>query len=287
MLVDVRARLLDLLVRRLKVYVLGGTEVYQEELTIGNFKGVYEQGLGYLNICVKSLKSDLIVYDLQVSGTVDTIFVESAPYYRGNIYNSYFSTVFDGRDIEDNALKGLVKAIIKSIRTDEQVEFIYSLVVGGEVSTNLHDYAHKVLYYLNNNKKTGIQKLELRVTKTDEMTGFVSEFDYDTFYFGDNDEYSQTINLRFYKSEWRELLGYFRIIQKYEHEYDDADKYIGAKVTFVRVMSENCNLGTNVNTYLSDLEGVEEINKCIDNIRDIPGLEEGFINLLDSVGIIK
>ena len=287
MLVDVRARLLDLLVRRLKAYVLEGNEVYREELTTGNFKGIYEQGLGYINICVKSLKSDLIVYDLQVSGAVDTIFIESAPYYRGNIYNSYFSTVFDGRDVEDSDLKGLVKEILNSIRTDEQVEFIYSLVVGGEVSTKLHDYTHKVLNYLNTNKKTGIEKLELRVVKTDEMTGFVSEFDYDTFYFGDDDVHSQVINLRFYKNEWRELLGILRIAQKFKHEFDGTGKYVGAKVIANRVISQNCNLGTNVNIGLSDPEGVEEINECVDNIRDIPGLEEGFINLIDSLGILK
>ena len=287
MLVDVRARLLELLVRRLKAYVLEGNEVYREELTTGNFKGIYEQGLGYINICVKSLKSDLIVYDLQVSGAVDTIFIESAPYYRGNIYNSYFSTVFDGRDVEDSDLKGLVKEILNSIRTDEQVEFIYSLVVGGKVSTKLHDYTHKVLNYLNTNKKTGIEKLELRVVKTDEMTGFVSEFDYDTFYFGDDDVHSQVINLRFYKNEWRELSGILRIAQKFKHEFDGTGKYVGAKVIANRVISQNCNLGTNVNIGLSDPEGVEEISECVDNIRDIPGLEEGFINLIDSLGILK
>ena len=293
MVIDIEKRIVGILERRLKVYLSGVDTIYREELTVGNFRGTYEQGVGYLNIRVRSLKSDLVVYELNISGSVSNICIESMPYYRGNLCNSYFVTVFDGIEVDEDTLRQVVNAVVASIRTDEQVEFIGALMVGDEGKVNLKDYTRRLLNYLNSNINPAVEKLELKISKIDGKTGFMSEFDYEHRCI-DNAE--QVIHLNFYKSECREPLGYLTIVQGYRSDYDsDKGNYVNIVADYIHVSSQDCKVGSEVSVYGSDKDNEdlgsdidnEDLGRCIGNIRDIPGLEEGFINLIDSLGILK
>lgn len=294
MVIDVEKRIVGILERRLKVYLSGVDTNYREELTLGNFRGTYEQGVGYLNIRVRSLKSDLVVYELNISGGISSICIESMPYYRGNLCNSYFVTVFDDTEVGEDTLRQMVNNVVDSIRTDEQVEFISALMVGVEGKVNLKDYTRRLINYLNSNIDPAAEKLELKISKIDGKTGVISEFDYEHRCI-DNAE--QVIHLNFYKSECREPLGYLTIVQGYRSDYDnDKGKHVNIEVDLIHVRSRDCKVGSEVNVYGSDLGNEdligsdvdnEDLGRCIDNIRDIPGLEEGFINLIDSLGILK
>lgn len=259
------SRLYSLFKTRFDRLVKGVETPYKHTLTTGNFKGVYTQNEGGIDIEIYSIKSELLVYKLLASKDRGGIFVESIPYYRGMVHNLYYAGVWDERTDNQDLLLG----ILDSIRTDEQKEFLLSLLVGECRGQSLVTALGKVIKYLES-----FRYYESTLT----------DFEMFSNYLGDGYKYSfNVINI---DEGW----GLEVLLNVYEGIFNKRCAYVyidftGSETTkSLRVSS--CNYETGICEHFT-LEGFEEskIQMCVDNLLDIQGVEEEeFVKLLERVG---
>lgn len=256
-------RLCGVLEGRLFSLLRGDKTFYERTLVDGNLNGFYKQDKDGIDIEIYSVKSKLLVYKLFVRKRVDGLFVESIPYYRGKVHKGYFAGMFVDSIFNTNVKEGFEH----SIRTDEQREFLLSLLLGEGRGQDLINALGKVVGYLfsgkYNNKLTnfGVFSNYLGV-------GYKYACQVDCSYDGTE----VCIELGVYKGEFNELCADLRV------------KYIelGACKGVV-IASSNRRSREEVEF---EIKGFDEslIQVCVDNILSIDGVEKEFVKLLKRIG---
>lgn len=259
------SRLHSLFKKRFDRLVNGGETPYEHTLTTGNFKGVYTQNEVGMDIEIYSIKSELLVYKLIASKDRDGVFVEGIPYYRGMVHNLYYAGVYDKRTDNQELLIG----ILDSIRTDEQKEFLLSLLTGECRGQSLVNALGKVIKYLESFRYYDSTLTDFEMFSNYSDGGYKYSFEVTNI----DDGWGLEISLNVYEGVFNKECAYVFI------------DYTGSKTTKNLRMS-SCNYETGLRERFT-LEGFEEskIQLCVDNILDIQGVdEEDFVKLLERVG---
>ena len=258
-------RLYSLFTNRFDLLGRGGKTPYERTLMIGNFKGVYTQNEEGIDIEIYSVKSELLVYKLIARKDKGGIFVESIPYYRGMVHNLYYAGVYDERTDNQELLLG----ILDSIRTDEQKEFLLSLLVGECRGQSLVNALGKVIKYLESFRYYDSTLTDFEIFSNYLRDGYKYSFDVTNI----DEGWGLEISLNVYEGIFNKECAYVLI------------DYTGSKTTkSLRISSFNYETG--VREYFT-LEGFDEskIQICVDNVLDIQGVEEEeFVKLLERVG---
>lgn len=206
-----------------------------------------------------------MVYKLIASKDRDGIFVESIPYYRGMVHNLYYAGVYAARTDNQELLLG----ILGSIRTDEQKEFLLSLLVGECRGQSLVNALGEVIKYLESFRYYDSTLTNFEIFSNYSEGGYKYSFDVNT----SQDDWCLEIFLNVYEGVVNRKCAYVLI------DYTGSD-------TAKDLTVSSCNYETGLREYFT-LEGFEEskIQLCVDNVLDIQGVEEKeFVKLLERVG---
>lgn len=259
------SRLYTVLKGRFDLLLKGGKTPYERTLTTGNFKGRYTQNEEGINIEVYSLKSELLVYQLVASKDWGGIFVESIPYYRGVVHNLYHAGVYN----EDTDDKELLLGVLNSIRTDEQRDFLLSLLLGENRGQALVNALGKVIEYLESNKY-----YESKLSNFEMFSNYLEDGYKYSFEVSNRDEGDYLdIYLNIYAGDFNEEVAYLGV----EYHGLETDKGL-------EVFSMNYKANTRERF---TIDGFDEskIQICVDNLLEVQGVEEEeFVKLLKRVG---
>lgn len=259
------SRLYSLFKNRLDLLGRGGKTPYERTLMTGNLKGVYTQDEGGIDIEIYSIKSELLVYKLIASKDGNGIFVESIPYYRGRVHNLYYAGVYEEYTNNQDLLLG----ILDSIRTDEQKEFLLSLLLGEVQGQSLVNALGKVIDYLESSRYYGSTLTDFGVFSNYLGDGYKYSFEVNN----SDEGYDLELSLNVYLGRFNEKCAYLFI------------NYTGTGTNKrLSVSSLNCKTGVRERF---TLEGFDEskLQICVDNVLELQGVEEEeFVKLLKRVG---
>jgi hypothetical protein len=259
------SRLYRLLKSRFDLLGGGSKTSYERTLMTGNLKGVYTKNEEGIDIEIYSIKSELLVYKLLASKDRGGIFVESIPYYRGMVHNLYYAGVYDERTDNQELLLG----ILDSIRTDEQKEFLLTLLLGGSRGQSLVNALGKVIEYLESFRYYDSTLTDFEIFSNYLRDGYKYSFDVTNI----DEGWGLEISLNVYEGVCNKECAYVLI------------DYTGSKTTkSLRVSSYNYETGIRERF---TLEGFEEskIQICVTNLLELQGVkEEEFVKLLERAG---
>ena len=259
------SRLYTVLKGRFDLLLKGGKTSYERTLTTGNFKGRYTQNEEGIVIEVYSLKSELLVYQLVTSKDWGGVFVESIPYYRGMVHNLYYAGVYNvGTDKQE-----LLLGVLNSIRTDEQRDFLLSLLLGENQGQALVNALGKVIEYLDSGKYYESKLSNFEIFSNYLDGGYKYSFEVSN---GDEGDYLD-IFLNIYEGEFNEEVACLGV----ECHGLKTDKSLEVfSINYKADVSERFTI-----------EGFDEskIQICVDNLSEVQGVEEEeFVKLLERVG---